>query len=141
MANYPLRNGSNTPLNANSGTVPDMSTTLQGWFQQLQFELITKSVEGFQNYETSVTVNTRGVIQPFSDRQLLLKPEGQRAWSWYWLHAEVALNNVLKVDDILTYSGRNYRVMSKRNYSLYGFIEYHLITDWTGSDPTPAGGP
>lgn len=132
-----MQNAADIPLNLNTGTVPDMSGAMANWFQPMQFELVTKMTEAFQVVETAAPYDFRGVWQPFSDRQLILKPEGQRAWSWYWLHSDITLD--LKVDDCVIYNGKQYRVMSKKNYSLYKYIEYHLVTDWTGSGPTVEG--
>lgn len=129
-----IKNGKDTPLNQNSGTVPDMSGALLNWFQAMTFGLITKATVGFQVVETASEINFQGVWQPLSGRELMLKPEGQRAWSWWWLHADPSLN--LKVDDIVVYKTKQYRVMSKKNYELYQYVEYHLVTDWTGSGPT-----
>lgn len=132
-----MTNAKDIPLNLNSGTVPDMSGALLQWLQPMVFGLITKTVNGFQVSETVVELTFKGVWQPFADRQLMMKPEGQRAWSWYWLHSDPSLT--LKVDDVVEYNGKQYRVMSKKNYELYKYVEYHLVTDWTGSGPTVEG--
>jgi hypothetical protein len=129
-----IKNAANTPLNANSGTVPNVGGAMLDWFQPITFGLVTKTVDGFQVKETEVEVDFMGVWQPLKEREIQFKPEGQRAWSWYWLHADPTLN--LKVDDTVNYLGRQYRVMTKKNFSLYGYVEYHLVTDWTGAGPT-----
>lgn len=126
-------NAKNIPLNAQAGSVPDVSGAMLDWFQPMTFGVVVKTVEGFQSYETMTNVNFQGVWQPLTERQLLLKPEGQRAWSWFWLHAEPSL--VLDTDQVVTYLGKQYRVMSNKDYRLYGYIEYHLVEDWTGSGP------
>lgn len=130
-----IKNASNTPLNVNSGTLPDMSGALLNWFQKMTFGLVVKTVSGFQVVETMEEISFMGVIQPLTERQLLLKPEGQRAWSWYWVHSDPSLN--LKTDDVIIYLERQYRVMAKKNYSIYQYQEYQIVTDWTGSGPTP----
>jgi len=128
-----INNACNIPLNENSGTLPDMSTALQNWYQPMTFGVITKTVVAFQDVETVVDTQFLGVWQPLSGRQLILKPEGQRAWSWWQLLADLAID--LKVDDIIIYLTKQYRVMAKKNYSLYQYQEYHLISDWVGSGP------
>lgn len=129
-----IQNGRNTPLNANSGTVPNVGDALLDWFQPMIFGVVTKTVQNFQAVETQVQVNFQGVIQPLTERQLMLKPEGQRAWSWFWVHADPSL--ILETDSDIVYLGKQYRVMSNKDYSLYGYIEYHLVQDYTGSGPT-----
>lgn len=130
-----IKNASNTPLNANSGTVPDMSGALLQWFQPMIFGIVTKTVTDFQVVETVNDVKFMGVWQPLSLRQLMLRPEGERAWSWYWLHSDPSLD--LHVDDIVVYLTKQFRVMAKKDYSLYQYQEYQLVQDWTGSGPTP----
>lgn len=134
-----IKNGRNTPLNANSGTVPNVGEAMLDWFQQMRFGVVTKEVKNSQVVETVRELSARGVIQPLTERQLMMKPEGQRAWDWYWLHAEPSL--VLEVDSDVIYLSRQYRVMSNKNYSLYGYVEYHLVQDYTGAGPTKASDP
>lgn len=128
-----IMNASNTPLNQINGTVPDISGALRDYFQPMTFTLVTKTVSGFQVVEDAYPIELWGVIQPLNPRQLILKPEGQRAWSWYQLHAQTGV--ALKVDDCIEYQGRQYRVMAKTNYVLYGYDLYELVTDWTGAGP------
>lgn len=131
-----ISNGANKPLNAQTGSVPDVSGAMLDWFQPMVFGVVSKVVEGFQAVETMVNVNFQGTWQPFTERQLLLKPEGQRAWSWFWLHAEPGL--VLDTDQVVTYLGKQFRVMAHKDFRLYGYIEYHLVEDFTGSGPEVA---
>ncbi len=129
-----ILNGKNVPLNTKAGTVPDLSGALLDWFQPMVFGIVTKRTVGFQAVETQEQLSFRGVIQPLKDRELAMKPEGQQAWTWLLLHADPSLN--LQVDSVVTYLGTQTRIMSKRDYSLYGYVEYNLVQDWTGSGPT-----
>lgn len=129
----PIQNGKDTPLNFKTGTVPDVSGGMTDWFQPMTFTQVAKSVVGFEAVETPTTINCLGVIQPLSGRRLELKPEGQRAWTWLLLHADPSL--VLGVDEVVTYNGVQTRVMSQKDYRLYGYVEYELVQDWTGAGP------
>lgn len=129
----PIANGKDTPLNVKTGTVPDVSGALQDWFQPMSFETVSKTVDAFQVVEAGTVIEFQGVIQPFTERQLLLKPEGQRAWTWLWLHADPSLT--LQVDEVVTYLGVQTRVMSRKDFKIYGYVEYHLVQDWEGSGP------
>lgn len=128
-----IANGANRPLFAKAGTVPDVSGALQDYYQTLVFTQIVKTVVGFQVVETPNPINFRGTIQPFTKRQLLLKPEGQRAWSWFSCHSDPVLT--LKVDDVVLWNGKQTRVMAQTNYGLYGYMVYELVQDWTGAGP------
>lgn len=128
-----INNAANQPLFAKAGTVPDVSGAMQDYYQPIVFEPVAKQVTGFQVVETPNPINFRGLIQPFTDRQLYLKPEGQRAWSWFWLHSDPVLT--LQVDDVVIWKGKQTRVMSRKDNFLYGYVEYHLVQDWTGAGP------
>jgi hypothetical protein len=121
-------NGKDLPLNQNSGTVPDVSGALKNWFQPISMTSITKTVVNFKVIESGTPIETLGVWQPFSGKQLAMKPEGQRKWGWWTLHAEPGL--VLEPDQIVTYLGINYRVMRQQDYRLYGYVEYELVEDY-----------
>lgn len=129
-----IGNAKNTPLNVRTGTVPDVSGAMQDWFQPMVFSQVVKEITAFQVIETENQIRFRGVIQPLSGRRLMLKPEGQRAWTWLWLHSDISLK--LEVDEVVSYRGVQTRVMSQKNYELYGYVEYELVQDWTGSGPT-----
>lgn len=128
-----IGNAKNVPLNVQTGTVPNVNGAMQDWFQPMVFGIVTKETVGFQVVETETEISFRGVIQPLTERSLAIKPEGERAWSWLWLHADPSLS--LNVDDVVTYLGKQTRVMAKKNYTIYGYIEYQLVQDWTGSGP------
>lgn len=128
-----IKNGADTPLNAQAGTVPDVGGALLDWFQPMVFTRVTKETVGFQLVETAVDTNFRGVIQPLSARALMLKPEGQRSWTWLSLHSDPSLQ--LNTDEVVTYRGVQTRVMARKDYSLYGYLYYEIVQDFTGSGP------
>lgn len=133
MSNNTIPNGANRPLTFGQGTVPDVSGALKDWFQAMIFTRVLKETIGFQDVETPTDINFQGVIQPLSGRDLMLKPEGQRAWTWFLLHADPVL--LLDVDEVVTWISKQTRVMSRKTYAMYGFVEYHLVQDWTGAGP------
>lgn len=129
-----IANAKNTPLNVRTGTVPDVSGGMRDWFQPMVFERVVKTTEAFQVIETATEIHFQGIIQPLTERKLALKPEGQRAWTWLLLHADPVLT--LQVDEVVLYLGVQTRVMSRKDNSIYGYVEYQLVQDWTGSGPT-----
>ncbi len=125
-----IMNGKDFKIGAQSN-LPDVSDALLDWFQNMTFDLITKAITDYDLTETATTISTKGVRQPFSAQQLSIKPEGQRAWKWETLHC---LPNVkLNPDDIVVFNGVRYRVMEKLDYSEYGYLEYHIIQDYTAA--------
>ena len=123
-------NGSSRPLvNGAAPTLPDVSGALGDLFQPISFGTVTKSIgTGFQVAEAVTTVNGLGTVQPFTERQLQILPEGQRAWTNLWCHTDPSVT--LEVDSIVTYLGTPTRVMSVKDYSKYGYLEYRLVQDW-----------
>lgn len=129
----PIFNAKDRPLNANTGGLPNVGDTLQGYFQPMIFTQVTKTVVDFVAVETPTNFTFMGVWQPYSPRQLLMRPEGERKWKWFICHAEPGVP--LDPDEVITYLGEQYRIMEQTDYTLYGYIEYHLINDYTGSGP------
>ncbi len=126
----PITNASAIPLSQISGSVPDMSDALLGWLQPMTFKRVTKTVVEFRLVETAVSTDFMGVLQPFKPQELQIKPEGQRSWSWFTIHALPGVT--LIPDDVVTYLSVEYRVMQKLNYALYQFQEYHVVLNYTG---------
>lgn len=126
-------NACTKPLFFRAGTTPDVSGALTDYYQSMIFTPVAKIVKGYQVAEIGNPINFRGVAQPLTDRQLMLKDIGERAWTWIWLQSDLALE--LNVDDVVVWNGKQTRVMSRRNQELYGFIDYHLVQDWTGAGP------
>lgn len=132
MGNF-ITNGKDTPINQQVGTVPNMSMTLNNWLQPMTFMVVTKEVVAFRVAEDGENIAFRGVIQPLSNRDLYMKPEGQRAWSWFWIHATPNLK--LNVDEVINYLGTQMRIMGVKDYSLYGYVSYEAVEDYTGAGP------
>ena len=128
-----IANGCNRSIKLINGTIPDVSGAIRDWFQPMVFEIVCKTVVAFSAGEVQTPICFRGMMQPFTERQLQLKPEGQRAWDWFWVHTDAVLP--LKVDDVVVYLGKHYRCMTVKDYLLNGYMEYQLREDWTGSDP------
>lgn len=131
-----IQNGTNVPLNFQMGTVPNMMEALTDYMQTLTFEQLTKIVVGFEALEVPVTTTFRGLFMPFSPRDLLLIPEGQRAWTW--LHLYTMLPLTLQVDDVVIFpqlNNKQTRVMFRNEFALYSYLEYKLVQDFTGSGP------
>lgn len=106
-----------------------MGNTLSGWEIPLTLTRITQKIENGDSIKEETKINFQGVFQPLREDQLQSKPEGQRSWSWYWIHAKSGTLN-LQTQDKIIFENVRYKVMSVKNYSLYGFIEYQVILDY-----------
>lgn len=126
-------NAKDLTLDQQTGGTPNMSDTLQGWFQPLSMVKLAKTnINGLVKM-VATPFTTRGVWQPMKAQSLKKKPEQQRKWKWFTLHAEI--DTPLEPDEIVQYLGEQWRVDEKLDYSLEGYIEYHLVNDFTGSGP------
>lgn len=106
-----------------------MSNTLTGWEVPLSLKKIKQSIVDGDAVKTEETIHFQGVFQPLKDEQLQSKPEGQRSWSWYWIHARSGTLN-LNTQDKIIFENKRYKVMAVKDYSLYGYIEYQVIRDY-----------
>ena len=118
------------PLNQLSG-MPQVGNVLNGWTVKITLQVLTQTiVDGFP-VDTPRSVTFDGTVQPFSPQQLKLIPEGQRAWQWLQIHCKTGPNTLeLSPGDKIVYNGTRYKVMAQNDYSLNGYIEYHLIQDF-----------
>jgi len=124
-----ISNGANTPINENSGTVPQMGYILDGWLQKITVSIIVKTVTNNRVIETLTEFDYQGVWQPMSKSELVLRPANQRHWKWFTTHSKIALP--YNVDDKVTFQGITYRVKDEDPYGLYGYYKYNLIEDYT----------
>ena len=109
--------------------MPNMSTTLFGWQVPLELVRITQSVTDGDVQYSEDHISFQGVWQPLKDEQLQFKPEGQRSWEWIWIHAVAGTLNLDTADKVL-FNNKRFKVMSVKDYSLNGFIEYQLVRDY-----------
>lgn len=109
--------------------LPNMSNTLTGWEVPLSLTKITQSVVDGDAVKTEEKINFQGVFQPLREEQLQSKPEGQRSWAWYWIHAKAGTLN-LSTQDKIIFNKVRYKVMAVKDYSLYGYIEYQIVVDY-----------
>ena len=126
----PITNAASILLDEITGTLPNMSGTLVNYFQNLEFNVITKTVVNFKLIETKTTVAFRGVVEAITGQQLMIKPEGQRNWTW--INVWALPNLVLKPDDIFEYKGVRYRVMKRNDWRAYGYVQYDCCEQYEG---------
>lgn len=109
--------------------MPNMAATLSGWEVPLTLVKVTQDVRDGFLFTTETEINFIGVWQPLRDEQLELKPEGQRSWKYYWIHAKSGTLDLETADKII-FQGKQYKVVERKDYSLNGFIEYQVCEDY-----------
>lgn len=115
--------------------LPNLSDALDGLMQPVTAELVEKTIVNGRIQEiVQKTVYTQAVKQPFTARQLSIRPEGERAWPWFTVH--IKTNFVLKIDQVFRLSGVQFRVMEVLNYAEYGYMQYSVVQDYNNEAPT-----
>lgn len=108
--------------------LPNMSETIKSWFLNLTFEIVERVQDGADfkiNWATKQEISVRGVVQPPSDKDLKILPEGSWAWEWLMLHC--LPNTQIDVNQFVRYDGTVYKVMKKKDWSKYGYVRYYLL--------------
>lgn len=108
--------------------MPQITSAFNGWMKPITLSRVTQTVEDGIVFSSESSVTFEGTIQPLTEKAIALKPEGQRAWTWLQIHCKIP--GVLDNNDIITYNGLTYKVMMLKDYSLNGFIEYHVCKDY-----------
>ena len=119
----------NTTLSNNTG-LPNMSQTIQSWFQNITFNVVTRGLtndgDGVDWIPESVQIiKTQGVVRPPSDKDLKILPEG--TWAWEWLQIHCLPDVKLETNQYVEYENKRYKVMAKQDWSKYGYVRYTLL--------------
>ena len=114
--------------------LPQMNSAINRWAVSLSLVKVSQDIVDGDKVEISETIDLQGVWQPLNGEQLQSKPEGQRSWEWVLLHVQIKDLNPTKVTlstgDKVLYEQKYYKVMSVKDYGLYGYAEYELCRDY-----------
>lgn len=108
--------------------LPNMANTLTGWEQTITLGKVVQTIDQGDLVETINWTTGQAVVQPLSAQQLLLKPEGQRGWQYFWLHAKT--NFGLSLSDRVIYKETQFKVTAVKDYSDYGYYDIELTQDY-----------
>lgn len=116
--------------------VPNVETALSGVLEPLTFYRITK-VQNQQTgaiMESAKRIDTSGSVQPLKVRELAIKPEGERSWTWLKLFCLPEV--ILAPRDVVKIEGVKYRVMGSKPWAAKGYMYYELVDDYTLGNPS-----
>ena len=111
--------------------LPNMSQTIIGWFQPITFVKLSRSVVDYEQVLTETRINTRGVVQPYKPEPLEIQQYGTQSWIWQDMHCLPDVT--LKTDEIIVYQNIRYKVLYKKDYTEYGYVEYMLCETFEGA--------
>ena len=106
--------------------MPVMTTTLNGWMQDITLIKIAQAVDanGIVS-DTETLLSFTGTIQPLQGEQLNAKPMDMRSYRWLQIHTPDG--QVISTGDEIQYNLINYRVTEMLDYEINGFFEYHCV--------------
>ena len=124
-----IQNGKNLKLNNSNSSLPNMSNTIIGWFLNITFDIVERTLVDADYVNTIVkTIKTKGVVQPPRDEDLKILPEGTWSWEWLMLHTLPDVN--INTNQYIVYDGKTYKVMGKKDFTKYGYIRYMILESW-----------
>lgn len=109
--------------------MPQLDTALTGWEVPLTLVRVFQDIVEGDLVTREEKIDFIGVWQPLKDEALQSLPEGQRSWEWVWIHARTGTLNLHTADKVI-FNNKRFKVMTVKDYSLNGFIEYNLIRDF-----------
>ncbi len=113
--------------------MPVIQDAFTGWTQSITLIKITQAVDNNGVLvNTQTPINFEGTIQPLMPQKMVVSAQGERFWSWLQIHTPYQLGKVVNDNDLISYSGKNYKVMLLNDYSINGYYEYHLVEDYQG---------
>lgn len=121
-----IQSAKNFNIKNTNSSLPNMSNTITGWFLDVDFYEVERKLIGADWVEgKGKKISTKGVVQPPSDKDLKILPEG--SWMWEWLMVHCLPNLKLEPNQYIYYDDKKYKVMSKKDFTKYGYIRYVIL--------------
>ena len=125
--NAPIFSAASLPLFP-ATTQPNMGSAIAGFTQVNEVQILRTKLVAGEAVKQATTVVAATCIQPFSPQRIAMKPEGERAWKWWMIHATLDL--AAKVGDILEIAGVGYRLMARTDYSQAGYNMFEAVEEY-----------
>lgn len=109
--------------------MPQLKAVFTNWQKKITLTRRIQTITAGLVSTADTQFTFQGIIQPLSPRQIALKPDGQRAWTWLQIHVVSSSEN-LNVNDQIIYNSVIYKIMARLDYSLNGYIEYHAVEEY-----------
>lgn len=123
-----INSGRNTLITNTNANLPNMSQTIKPWFLNITLEIVERVMVGADfeiDWETKEVINTKGVVQPPTPRDLKIFPEG--AWAWDWLTIHCLPEVQIDTNQFVRYDRKVYKIMAKKDWRKYGYVKYTLL--------------
>ena len=114
--------------------MPQVEQALEGWTVQFYADYKYQVQVDGEFVDVDQKQKIEAVWQPLKTQEILLKPEGQRNWDWQQMHVNANAYLPLMVGQRIYINNVYYKVMAKKDYSLNGYYEYHVVRDFGGNN-------
>jgi isopentenyl diphosphate isomerase/L-lactate dehydrogenase-like FMN-dependent dehydrogenase len=125
--NAPIASAASRPLFP-ATTQPNMASAIAGLTQVNEVQILRTVLVAGETHRQIRKTTAATCIQPLSAQRIAMKPEGERAWKWWMIHATNDL--MTKVGDILEITGVGYRLMACTDYSAAGYSMFEAVEDY-----------
>ena len=122
--------------------VPSMATTLYGILEPCVFVLVLKQQDPttLRIIEIKQPISTAASHQPLKNREIEIKPEGQRSWTWIKVFA--LPDCPLQPKDVVIlpwpeFNGQPFRIMGSKPWQSKGFMYYEMVADYQARGALP----
>ncbi len=130
-----IHSAKNNLMKNTNSALPNMSGTITSWFLDITFYTVERVMQGAEWIEQpGQALKTKGVVQPASNEQLKIMPEGAWTWENLWVHCLPDLQ--LETNQYIYYDDKKYKVMAKKDYCKYGYVEYQLTEAFNAEEIT-----
>lgn len=110
--------------------MPVIQSAFIGWEVPITLLRVTTVIVEGDAVITESPINFLGMQQPLMPKKLVVSSKGQRFWSWLMIHTKYRLGSVIDDNDRIKYNGKQFKVMLTNDYTLNGYLEYHLVEDY-----------
>ena len=107
-----------------------MRSAVMAWAEETTVFITAKRQVDFKTVESYLEKRVNLFRVP-TGQDLDMNKEGQRRWNTETVYADTSLD--LKIDDIIFFDSKDsekFRVINKTDYNAFGFVEYHVISDY-----------
>lgn len=127
MSQAPLGCAKDRPIDCANG-MPNMAMAFGNWIETGPVLILHTVLKQGEAVRLSRTTIAGTAVQPLSAQKIAMKPEGERAWKWWMIHATNALDAM--VGDVIEIRKVGYRLMAKFDFSRNGYSHFEAVEDY-----------
>ena len=117
----------------NMGSLPRVDSAMNSWGVPLTVNLVSRLLTEFTSIETLTPITTIGILQSYSERELMIRPESERQFQWWMFHVKAS-----ETYSNITTSTTTVNLPATKARGLFEDVQflYSIIVDASTSGPT-----